>query len=211
MEVTRIADGLWRWSTYYSDWREEVGSVYVEADDAVVLIDPLVPEEQHEATRFWEALDRDVERAGVPVHVVVTVFWHARSSAEIVRRYDGRLHAVSRARAAIERRTHAVTDVFRPGDRLPGSVEAFASGRATEVVLWIPAHESLVPGDVILGKSGGGLRFCPPSWLPSGVGHAELRSALAPLLELPIERVLVSHGEPMLEDGRSALATLFQA
>ena len=55
MEVTRIADGLWRWSTYYGEWRDEVGSVYVEADDAIVLIDPLVPEERDEAERFWRA------------------------------------------------------------------------------------------------------------------------------------------------------------
>ncbi|HEY9456568.1 MAG TPA: hypothetical protein VIQ56_01570, partial [Gaiella sp.] len=86
MEVTRIADGLWRWSTYYGEWRDEVGSVYVEADDAIVLIDPLVPEERDEAERFWRALDRDVERAGAPVHVLVTVFWHVRSAAEVVRR-----------------------------------------------------------------------------------------------------------------------------
>ena len=88
--------------------------------DAIVLIDPLVPSEQPEAARFWEALDRDVRRADVPVHVLITVFWHARSAGEIVRRYDGRLHAASRARAAIQRRTNAVTDVFRPGEPLPG-------------------------------------------------------------------------------------------
>ena len=99
MEVTRIADGLWRWSTYYGEWRDEVGSVYVEADDAIALVDPLVPEERDEAERFWRALDRDVERASVPVHVLVTVFWHVRSAAEVVRRYRGRLHAAVRARA----------------------------------------------------------------------------------------------------------------
>lgn len=211
MEVVRIADGLRRWSTYYGEWRDEVGSVYVEAEDAVVLVDPLVPEEQDEAERFWQALDRDVARAGAPVHVLVTVFWHARSSAEIVRRYDGRLHVASRARAAVQRRTHAVTDVFRPGDRLPGGVEARPSGRATEVVFWIPARRTLVPGDVLLGSDGGGVRLCPESWLPSGVGHAELREALRPLVDLPVEYVLVSHGDPVLENGRRALAEALAA
>jgi hypothetical protein len=33
-----------------------------------------------------------------------------------------------------------------------------------------------------------------------------LRSLLEPLLELPIERVLVSHGEPVLTNGVSALS-----
>jgi glyoxylase-like metal-dependent hydrolase (beta-lactamase superfamily II) len=211
MEVTRIADGLWSWSTYYGEWRDEVGCVCVEGDDAVVLVDPLVPEERDEAERFWRTLDRDVERAGTPVHVLVTVFWHARSSADVVRRYRGRLHAPSRARAPIQRRTQAVTDVYRPGEPLPAGVEALASGRATEVVFWVPAHRALVVGDVILGDAGGGLRLCPPSWLPAGLGHPELRAALAPLLELPVERVLVSHGAPVLEDGHDALARALAA
>lgn len=205
MEVTRIADGLWRWSTYYGEWRDEVGSVYVEADDAIVLVDPLVPEEPDEAERFWHALDRDVERAGVPVHVLVTVFWHVRSAADLVGRYGGRLHASSRARAPIERRAGFDSDVFRPGDTLPGGLEAFPSGRATEVVFWAPAYGALIPGDVLLGDGDGGVRLCPESWLPAGVGHAELRAALAPLLELPVTRVLVSHGVPVLDNGHSAL------
>ena len=205
MEVTRIADGLWRWSTYYGEWRDEVGSVYVESDDAVVLVDPLVPEERDEAELFWRALDRDVARAGVPVNVLVTVFWHVRSAAAVVRRYRGRLHAASRARAPIERRAGLASVVFRPGDTLPGGVEALPSGRATEVVFWLPAHAAVVPGDVLLGDAGGGVRLCPESWLPSGVGHAELRRALAPLLDLPVERVLVSHGAPVLANGRGAL------
>jgi hypothetical protein len=34
----------------------------------------------------------------------------------------------------------------------------------------------------------------------------ELRDALRPLLDLPVELVLVSHGEPVLAQGRDALA-----
>ena len=211
MEVTRIADGLWRWSTYYGEWREEVGSVYVEGEDAIVLVDPLVPEERAEAERFWRALDRDVERAGARVPVLVTVFWHVRSAAAVVRRYRGKLYAGARARTAIERRAGLRTTVFRPGDGLPARIEALPSGRATEVVFWLPAHAALVPGDVLLGDAAGGIRLCPESWLPTGVGHAELRDALAPLLELPVERVLVSHGEPVLENGREALVRALAA
>ncbi len=152
MKVVPIADGLWRWTAYYEEWRDEVGCVYYEASDAIVLIDPLVPADPAESSRFWAALDRDVERADVPVHVLITVFWHARSAAEIVDRYGARLHTTSRARAAIQRRANSVTDVFRPGALLPGGIHALASGRATEVVYWIPEHRALVPGDVLLGR-----------------------------------------------------------
>ena len=53
------------------------------------------------------------------------------------------------------------------------------------------------------------MRLCPESWLrylASGMTLAALAKALRPLLELEIERVLVSHGEPVLSGGRAALA-----
>lgn len=71
---------------------------------------------------------------------------------------------------------------------------------------WLPDVRTLVPGDRILGADGGGLRLCPESWLYwVGVDLNGLRSLLDPLLELPIERVLVSHGEPVLHGGNEAL------
>jgi glyoxylase-like metal-dependent hydrolase (beta-lactamase superfamily II) len=204
VDVLEIAPGLWRWTGYHEEWREDVGSVYCETDDGVVLIDPLVPPK--EAQRFWRALDRDVKRAGGPVHVLVTVFWHTRSAAAMVERYSARVWASTRARAAVARRAGVVTDAFRPGDSLPGGVQALATARATEVVYWIPQHHALVPGDVLLGDGAEGIRMCPESWLPEGKGHRELAVSLRPVLDLPVDRVLLSHGAPVLSDGRAALA-----
>jgi hypothetical protein len=51
-----------------------------------------------------------------------------------------------------------------------------------------------------------GLHVCPISWLPKGETAERLATALAPLRELPVELVLVSHGPPILEGGREALA-----
>ena len=203
--MQQITPGLWRWTAWHSEWKEDVGSVYYEGHDAIVLIDPLVPED--EAARFWRALDRDVEHAGRPVHVLITIFWHARSARQVAERYGARIWAPSRGRAAVERRTGLVGDAVRPGGKLPGGAEAFPTARGTEVVYWIPEHRALVPGDVILG----GLRLCPESWLPGKTGHGELRANLRPLLDLPVERVLVSHGEPVLAGGRAALAQVLGA
>src|SRR5437667_167472 len=74
-----------------------------------------------------------------------------------------------------------------------------------ETILWIAEHGALVFGDVVLGAEGGGVRLCPESWLEGGT-HAQLKAALRPLLDLPVERLLVSHGEPVLAGGRDALA-----
>jgi glyoxylase-like metal-dependent hydrolase (beta-lactamase superfamily II) len=209
VEVIRIEPGLWRWTGYHEEWKEDVGSVYCETEDGVVLIDPLVPPEGSE--RFWAALDRDVEQAGAPVHILVTIFWHTRSTAAMVERYSARVWAPSTSRAAVARRAGTVSDAFRPGARLPGGLEAFFSARRTEVVYWIPRHGALVPGDVLLGDGEGGVRMCPESWLPGDKGHAELAASLHPLLELPVKRILVSHGEPVLEDALDALAAALAA
>ena len=54
---------------------------------------------------------------------------------------------------------------------------------------------------------GSPLRLCPERWLGKQT-HDDLRAGLRPVLELPLERVLVSHGEPVVEDGRAALAAV---
>ena len=48
-----------------------------------------VPEDEEE--RLWAALDRDVERIGLPVHVLLTVHWHERSVATVLDRYKATL------------------------------------------------------------------------------------------------------------------------
>ncbi|MFO7571556.1 MAG: hypothetical protein R6W48_03015 [Gaiellaceae bacterium] len=203
VDVTQLAPGLWRWTGYHEEWKEEVGSVYCETADGIVLIDPLVPPE--ETDRFWRALDRDVERMNGDVHVLVTVFWHTRSAAAMVERYGARVWAPSRGKQAIARRAGLVTDAYREDDPLPGGIQGFRSGRAAEVVFWIPEHRTLVPGDALLG-SDGGVSLCPSSWLHEGTTTADLAHTLQPLLDLPVERILVSHGEPVLEAAREALA-----
>jgi glyoxylase-like metal-dependent hydrolase (beta-lactamase superfamily II) len=188
VRVQEVASGLWRWTGLHPEWTpasggpegwdQEVGCVYYEAPDAVVLVDPLAPPEDEES--FWAALDRDVERAGKPVRVLVTVSFHDRSAEAVAKRYG------------------ATTD-----GPLPGGVEAHAAPAGEETVYWLPAHGALVFGDVLLGAEDG-VRLCPESWLEGTL--AQLRDELRPLLDLPVERLLVSHGEPVLEGGRVALA-----
>jgi hypothetical protein len=85
---------------------------------------------------------------------------------------------------------------------VPAGVDAVLD-RWGERVYWIADHSTLVFGDVVLGRAGG-LRL-PRSWI-GDEHYDEVVEALRPLLDLPVERVLVGHGEPVLEDGRQALA-----
>ncbi len=215
MDAARIRPNLWRWTAPHPDWtpdeggpegwEREVASYLYDGGDALVLFDPLAPPDgTRDAARFWDELDRDIERAGSP-HILLTVYWHVRSSPAILERYDGaRLWAHTRAAQPIRKRVR-VTDTFRPGEPLPGGVEARESGRGGEILFWIPEHGALVAGDVLLGAAGGGLRVCPDSWLGERITPQELRERLRRLLELPIELILLTHGEPVLERGRDAL------
>lgn len=205
MQVAEVAPGLWRWTGLHPEWGKEVGCAYLETADGVCLIDPLVPPEDEE--RFLRALDRDVERAGGSVHVLLTIYWHARSARQLADRYRGRLWAHARARAPVERRAGPPSDLFWPSQPLPGGVEAFQV-RGSEVAFWLPAQGALVFGDAVLGAGGGRLRLCPQSWHPHGGGHARVRENLRPLLALPVEHVLVSHGEPVLRGAHAALQRL---
>jgi hypothetical protein len=214
VEVTRIDEGLWRWTTAHpgwtpdeggpEGWEAEVGCVYAELERAIVLVDPLVPRDEAEQARFWAALDRDVERLGVDVAVLLTVRWHGRSAAAVQERYPQASVWAGRATAAAVEGV-AVDRVFAPGDALPGGVVPFVIACAAEVVYWLPPYRALVPGDVLLGGEDG-LRLCPAGWLDDGVGLDDLRRELVPLLALPVERVLVSHGAPVLEGAAGALA-----
>jgi hypothetical protein len=170
-------------------WPQEVGSVYAELPEAVVLIDPQVPPD--EPDRFWSALDRDVERLARPVHVLLTVHWHERSAAEVLERYGATL--------------------WRPEQHedLPRGVEAKVIRGAdwTEALLFLEPWRALVVGDLLLGDAEGGVEV-PVSWFPTEEqdwARTDLKAQLRELLELPVELVLVSHGEPVLENGAAAL------
>jgi hypothetical protein len=197
MELQEIAPGLWRWTAPHpdwvagehepgspDDWDRDVGCVLLAAEDATVLIDPLVPDEPG----AWDALDEVVRTLGRPVVVLTTIAFHDRSRDAVLARYGGAVPG-------------------RP-DEPPTGVEAIPLPDAAETMFWLPAQRTLVPGDALLGAPGGGVRPSPESWtryLARPLAPGELRALLHPLLELPVERILVSHGAPVLRGGHAAL------
>jgi hypothetical protein len=83
MEVERVAEGLWRWSVEPGRW-----SVYAETPESILLVDPLLPPPgSPDESRFFEALDRDVARCGVPVRVVETSAGRGRDGDRVLARY----------------------------------------------------------------------------------------------------------------------------
>ncbi len=194
--LEEIAPGLRRWTAWHEHWEEEVGSLALDTSDGLVLVDPIEPPKELRN----------------PEHVLITVYWHGRTAAGIGAQ---RVWASTRSARPLRNRGIAVSDTFRAGDELPGGIAAFQTARSAEVAYWLPGHGALAVGDVLLGAGAKpratpeALRLCPERWLGSKT-HEDLRASLQPLLDLPVERVLVSHGEPVLEGGSSALAALLR-
>ena len=192
MDVRQLADGLWRWTAPHpnaANWPDfgppvppEVGCVYYEAPDAVVLFDPLLPAGEEE--EFLVYLDRDLARLGLPVSILLTAAWHERSASILRERY-------------------------RASDRIPDSVETYPVEGAPEeqLVYLIRPHRALVVAEIFVGDGHGGLALSPS---PALEDRGALDRSLRPIAELPVELVLVSHGEPVLHDGRRAIELAIQ-
>jgi hypothetical protein len=123
------------------------------------------------------------------VRVLTTISFHRRSRDAFLERYRA---STSRAKA-----------------NLPPGVESLPLKGAGETLFWLPEPQTLVAGDRLISDADGRLRVCPESWLaylPSRINEKSLKELLRPLLDLPIETILVSHGEPLLEDAKAALA-----
>jgi hypothetical protein len=205
--VQEIESGLWRWTAPHPEWDpdptattgwvEEVAGVYCELPGAILLVDPVVPADAGQATRLWNALDRDVERLGRPVCVVMTVQWHRRGADAVVARYGAHDGVV------------------------PDGARAIALGDPIgETAYVLPQFRALVLGDVVIGGDAiegertEGVRVCPRGWYGSTAaerawyGGPGLPGALRRLAREPVDRLLTAHGSPLLAGGAAALRAL---
>ena len=203
--MRELRPGLWHWTARHPDWTPEEGgpegwdpdvsSYLFEAAGALVLFDPLAPD--------WDDLDERVERLGAP-NVLLTIFWHVRSAPEILDRYpEARVFAHERGLDEVRKRVEQTVS-FAAGGRLPGEVEAITT-RYREALFWLSGLRALVAGDVLLGTKGRAVRVCPDSWLGDRMTPEELRTELRSRLDRPVEAILLTHGEPVLENAREAL------
>jgi glyoxylase-like metal-dependent hydrolase (beta-lactamase superfamily II) len=139
--IEEIRPGLKRWVTPHPEWKPEedeldesyrpVASILFHGPDALVLIDPLVPEE------LWPALDAEIAQSSTPIVVLTTIKFHTRSRDEIARRHGAKLGGT------------------------PAGVRSFSAARGDEVALWLEEPRAVVFGDAVLGDQRGGLRLAP--------------------------------------------------
>jgi glyoxylase-like metal-dependent hydrolase (beta-lactamase superfamily II) len=186
VDLRNVAAGLWIWRLEHPDWKPGQGweplvaSTCVESGNETLVLDPLAPPAG--AAELWKRLD-----AHPPTAVVVLKPDHVRHVDLFVRRYGAR---------AFGPRLFFRNDIpeselewIEPGSRLPGGLVALYDGRGrNETPLWLPEQRTLVFADALTA--------------PRGELRVWASPALRALLELPFERVIVSHGEPV--HGRAA-------
>ncbi len=213
--MNEIAPGIFRWQTRHPEWHtriewgHEVACFALAGDRAFTLVDPLLPAPGSPTRPVVEqALDRLAE-AAARLDIMITVPCHVRSAEELFKRYRANLEVAIWGHPAVAKlfsgKTTPLTPIV-PGAAVGRSAVALAIGkpRRYETPLYFAAHKALVFGDAVIGIDGG-LRVwqqtpTSPTWYDE-----RFAPTLAPLLQLDVERVLPTHGDPVLHDARRAL------
>jgi glyoxylase-like metal-dependent hydrolase (beta-lactamase superfamily II) len=206
--VRELQRGLWWWEAVHSewtpanpeDWGPEVSSYAFDDGERLLLLDPLaLPSEIDELAAERETV------------IVLTCPWHERDARNLVERLGSPVFLprpeegnddVEWLRDDLER-LEKEGQVFSAGDRLPVGIEAFPGSARNDLVLWVESRRALVVGDTLIDR-GHGLEFPADlasdraSWPPpyTRLPPEQILETLQPLLELPVELVLPTHGAP---------------
>jgi hypothetical protein len=189
VEVRDVGPGLWLWRQRHWEWREgddwepEVASFVAESGGEVIALDPLAPPPS--ARAVYDRLE-----AKPPTAAVVLKPDHVRDVELFVHWYGAEAYG-----PWLFWKGDAPRLDLKPvelGRTLPGGLVPLDDGRGRmETPLYLPEQRAIVFADGMTAP-GGTLRVW---WTPAL--EERVLPALRQMLELPFDRVLVSHGEPV--------------
>jgi hypothetical protein len=216
--VAELAPGLHHWTARHPDWHpggfgDEVGSFALVAGDELLLIDPLLPADGTDADAVLTALDA-LAAATKSTHILITIGYHVRSAEPLRDRYGASIHGPKTVASRLAD-SKAYT-ILEPGIPGPAGVVAYAIGRPrrTELPLWLPSHAAIAFGDALVTTPEGELRMWsqkPPDAHQVAFYRDRFAPTLAALRELPAQRILTTHGPPILSGGAQHLAAALDA
>jgi hypothetical protein len=214
---SEIADGIWRWTAPHPEWRSEtvpwtheVASFALVSEDSLVLIDPLVNADAGDTAATLASLDSLAGRSQ-KIAILVTIPYHVRSSEQLYERYGDTAQVSLHGHPACAKRLRnpdSLADITSDEAVLPAGLRVFRIGDPVrfETPVWLGSHRALAFGDALVGV-GGELRVWDS--LEGGKRarwyYERFLPTLRPLLLLDTELVLVTHGPPVLRDGRREL------
>jgi glyoxylase-like metal-dependent hydrolase (beta-lactamase superfamily II) len=205
--VDEVVAGVWHWEAPHPEWagvenealrarlaampvspneaaRGVVSSYAIDDGERLLLFDPLaVPRELEELAAARE-----------PV-VVLTCPWHERDAERLVERLGAPVFTPAPDEGSPDVAwLGSDARLYAAGDRLPIGVEAFPGRLPNDLVLWIESRRAVLAGDTLVDL-GPGLEI-PVEWLPGDVTREQVADGLRPLLRLPVDVVLATHGGP---------------
>jgi glyoxylase-like metal-dependent hydrolase (beta-lactamase superfamily II) len=209
--MREVRPGVWHWQARHPEWREtepwhpEVSSYAIDDGEQLLLFDPIAPPAE------IERLIPDRTTA-----IVLTSPWHERDTEGLVERHavpvysplpDSKEYIMETWNLTEEQVGDGSPDLrwliagdagelhpYSAGDRLPVGIEVFPGQKPNDVVLWVEPHRVVIAGDT-LPDFGEGLAL-NPRWFSPKVTREQVVSGLSPLLSLPVEHVLATHGGP---------------
>jgi glyoxylase-like metal-dependent hydrolase (beta-lactamase superfamily II) len=210
--VRELRAGLWHWTAPHPDWEptepwdRNVSSYAIDDGERLLLFDPLATPDE------IEKLASERQTA-----IVLTAPWHERDAEGLVERFGVPVYTPLPDTAEYLMQTYGITaeqagdgspDVVwllkegkgeaRPyagGESLDVGVDAFQGQKPNDMVLWIESRRAVVAGDTLV-DFGGGLEI-NERWLQlQKATREQVVAGLRPLLELPVEHVLATHGGP---------------
>jgi glyoxylase-like metal-dependent hydrolase (beta-lactamase superfamily II) len=209
--VRELEPGLWHWKAPHPQWRpnepwdQAVSSYATEDGRRLLLFDPIAPPAEVEQL----AADRKTA-------IVLTAPWHERDARSLVERLGVPVFTPLPDTAEQLMETYGLTaeqagdgspdvvwllkegigeaNVYAAGDRLEVGVEAFPGQKPNDMVLLVESRRAVIAGDTLV-DFGHGLEI-NPRWLGPDMTAAQVADGLRPLLEVPVEHVLATHGGP---------------
>ena len=209
--MRELRSGLWHWEAPHPDWEPSepwspaVSSYAIDDGERLLLFDPIAPPAEIDEL----AADRETM-------VVLTAPWHERDTQSLVERLGVPVYTPLPDSAEYLMRTYGITaeqagdgspdlvwllrenkgeaHPYSAGDLLPFGVEAFPGHKPNDTVLWIESHRAVISGDT-LADFGQGPQI-NERWLRDGITREQVAEGLRPLLALPVEHLLATHGGP---------------
>jgi glyoxylase-like metal-dependent hydrolase (beta-lactamase superfamily II) len=209
--MRELRSGLWHWQAPHPDWEpsepwdQNVSSYAIDDGERLLLFDPIAP-----PAEIVELADT---RETV---VVLTAPWHERDTQSLVERFGVPVYTPLPDTAEYLMQTYGITaeqagdgspdlvwllrenkgeaHPYSAGDRLPFGAEVFPGHKPNDTVHWIESHRAVISGDT-LADFGQGPQI-NERWLPGGVTREQVGEGLRPLLALPVEHLLATHGGP---------------
>jgi hypothetical protein len=151
------------------------------------------------------------------VRILVTIPYHVRDSEPLWERYRERDGATIFGHRAVAKRLRDPSGftAVEAEHALHGGILPIAIGnpRRYETPYFLPEHAALVFGDAVVEDAGALRVWVQREITPQRAAwYADrLRPSLDGLVEVPAERILVTHGRPVLTGGAAALRAALDA